>query len=88
MNLVEEADEVEQRAAQPVDAPGHDHIKAAAGRVAKHGVELRTLIAALRAADAVIAVDLDNGPAGTLGDGAEVPLLVGGGLLVSANAKV
>jgi hypothetical protein len=56
--------------------------------VAKHGVEGRTLVAALRTADAVVAVDLDNGPAGTLGDGAQVAFLVGGVLLVGRDAKV
>jgi len=36
----------------------------------------------------VIAVDLDNVPAATLGDGAQIALLTGGGLLVGRDAKV
>ena len=56
--------------------------------VAKHGVEGRTLVAALGAADAVILVDLGDLPAGTLGDGAQVALLIGGVLLVGRDAKV
>jgi hypothetical protein len=64
-----------QAAAEPVDGPRHDNIKPAPRGVGEQPVECRSLVAALDAADPCILIDLDNGPAGPLGDGDELGAL-------------
>jgi hypothetical protein len=58
VQLGQERHEVLQAAAEPVDAPSHDHIELTARRCLAQRIELRALVLALRAADAVIAIDL------------------------------
>jgi hypothetical protein len=84
----QEADEVFERTTQPIDTPRHDDIELAARRIPAKGIERGPLVAALRAADAVVLVELDHLIARALGNCAELALLVGGRLILSAHPKV
>jgi hypothetical protein len=77
----QENDQVLQRAAQSVDRPCHDQVELPLSGVSAQLVELRALVLALGAADAVITVDVDNFAAHPPGNLAQLPLLVGGGLV-------
>jgi hypothetical protein len=46
------AEQIDQRAAEPIDGPGHHDVEPPAARVLQHGVQARSLVAALGAADA------------------------------------
>ena len=52
MELGQEADEVLQAAAQPIDIPGHDNIELPLGSVPVQGIEGWPLVASLGAASA------------------------------------
>jgi hypothetical protein len=58
------------------------------GGIPAERIEARTLVTPPGAADAVILVDLDDLATHPLGDLAQLPLLVGGGLVEGADAKV
>src|SRR5215831_13103034 len=60
MQLREEADEILQTAAEPIDAPGHDDIELATGSVAVEAVKGGPAVAALRPGDTVVGVDLNH----------------------------
>ena len=62
-----------KRAPKPIDRPSHDEIKLAPRGVLAEGVEGRALVSALRTADPFIAVNLDDVPAGSGRDGAQLP---------------
>jgi hypothetical protein len=62
-NLLEERYEVLQRAAEPVNGPGHEHIEFASGGVFEQAVELGTLFSAFGAAHAVVDILIDDLPA-------------------------
>ncbi len=47
-------------AAQPIDRPGHDDIELAPAGVLVHGVKAGALVAALRAANALVTVHRDD----------------------------
>ena len=51
-------------------------------------VELRPLVLALGARDAVILVDVHDLPAGPLGNLTELTLLIGGGLVEGRNPEI
>src|SRR5215469_15530449 len=88
LQRLDRAEQIDQRAAQAVDRPGHDHIKLAPLRILEHLVEARTLIAALGTADTRVAVLLDHLPAPPLGDLAQGDDLVLDGLLIGRYADV
>src|SRR5262249_14195220 len=82
------AQQIDQRAAQAVDRPGHDHIKLAPLRILEHLIEAWTPVAALSTADTRVAVLLDHLPAPPFGDLAQGGDLVLDGLLVGRYADV
>jgi hypothetical protein len=83
-----EGDEALMRAAQPIHATRHHDIEAATGGVFAEGVEGGALVPPLRAAHAMVAVDLYNGPAGAGRDLAQFPLLAIRSLLVGGYAEI
>src|SRR5262245_13552249 len=88
MNFRQEAHQVLQAAPQPVDRPGHDHVELPFGGIPAERIEARTLVTPSGAADAVIFVDLDDLTAHATGDPPQLALLIGGGLVESADAEV
>ena len=52
------------------------------------GIELRPLVFALRARDAVVLVHVHDLPTGSLGNLAELTLLVGRGLIEGRNPEI
>jgi hypothetical protein len=88
VKLGQEADQVLQTAPQPINRPRHHHIELATGCRTAQRIELRALIAALGAANAVILVDLDDLTAHPAGNLAEFALLIGCRLVDGADAKV
>jgi hypothetical protein len=64
---VKEGDQILKAAAQPIDRPGHHHVELPLGRVPAKCIEARPLVPPLGAADAVVAVDLDDLQAAALG---------------------
>jgi hypothetical protein len=77
----QKADQVLKAPAQSIDGPSHDHLKLSAGRCSAERVEGGALVSTLRAADAMVLVDLDNLPAHPGGDFAKLTFLIGGGLV-------
>src|SRR3954465_12759897 len=65
----------------------HHYVEFSSRGSAAQRVKGRTLIAALRAADTVIFVDLDDIAAHAAGDLAQLAFLVGRGLILCADAK-
>src|SRR5262249_13202739 len=88
LEVLDSAEQVDQGAAKPIDGPGHDNVELAPARVLQHGVQARTLITALGAADARIAVGLDHGPSAALGNLPELAVLALDRLVVSGHAQV
>jgi hypothetical protein len=72
----QEADEILKRAPRPIDRPRYDQIELAARGVVSERVECRALVRALGPTDPLIAVDLDDVPAGSGCDRAQLALLV------------
>src|SRR5215469_14548742 len=60
VQLGQKANEVLQAAAEPIDRPRHHQIELALSGIAQQPIELRPLIPALSAADAVVLVDTDD----------------------------
>ncbi len=87
MNLGQEADKVLQGAAEPIDRPGHDDIEFPGAQRPYAAHRKPAACPALCAADPVILVDLDDLPAGTLGDLPQLALLIGRGLVDCRNPR-
>ena len=68
MDFRQKADQVLQAAAKAIDRPGHNDIELAASRGFMQGIERWPLVLSFGAADAVIAVDVNDLPSGALGD--------------------
>ena len=62
MHLAEERDEVLQRSAEPVDRPCRHYVEVASRDALEEAIEAGALIAALRAADAVVDKLGDDAP--------------------------
>src|SRR5262249_15844705 len=88
MQLGQEGNKILQAAAEPIDAPSHDHVELALSAIAQKPIELSPLVPALSAADAVILVDTDDLAAHAAGNLAQLPLLVGRGLVGGRNSQV
>src|SRR5262249_30342565 len=88
VNFRQEADEVLKAAAEPINRPGHDHVEVAFGGIPAERIEAGALVTSSGATDAVILVDLDDLTAHAAGDLAQLALLIGGGLVEGADAKV
>src|SRR5215472_6350144 len=88
MNLGQEGNKVLQRAAEPIDRPGHDDIDFPAGSGLMQRVESGPLIPPFAAADPVILINLVDLPAGTLGDLPQLALLIGRGLVDCGNPEI
>jgi hypothetical protein len=81
MELAEEVQQVDQRAAQAIDRPGRDHVDVAAGDGLQQAIEARPLVASLGAGDPGILEKLNQAPAVARGDLFDLTSLVFGGLL-------
>src|SRR6266516_7071564 len=80
MQLGQERDQVLQGPAKSVNRPSHDDVELAPGRALAQGVESGPPISALGAADALVAIDVDDLAAHPVGDLPEGALLVLGRL--------
>ena len=85
VQFLQHADQIHAGSAQPIDAPGRDHIELLAGDGLEQLVEARALIAALGAGDALVLEHGDHLPAVTLGDGLQFAFLVLDALMVRAR---
>ena len=88
VQLIEESDKVLQGATQAIDRPCHHDVELSADARLEKGVELRSLLAALGAADAVVDVLGRHHPPPALGHGTQLKELVLGGLAVGGDAGV
>src|SRR6266498_4965483 len=80
MQLGQERDQVLQRTANSINRPRHDDVELAPGRALAQGVESGPPISTLGAADALVAIDVDDLAAHPVGDLPERALLVLGRL--------
>src|SRR6266487_2816949 len=80
MQLGQERDQVLQRTAQSINRPRHDDVELAPGRALAQGVESGPAISTLGAADALVAIDVEDLAAHSVGDLPERALLVLGRL--------
>src|SRR5688572_14154125 len=88
IEVLDRAEQVDQRASYSVDRPSHDDIELAAACVIEHLVKARALLAILGARYAGIAVDFDYFPAPPLCDLAQLPNLIVDGLVIGAYSHV
>src|SRR5215475_6873634 len=88
MQLGQEPHEVLQAAAEPINRPRHHYVELALGGIAAHGIEARSLVSALGAADAVVLVDLHDVEAGSSGNLPQLTLLVGRRLVDCRDPQV
>ena len=88
VQIREEADKVLQRSPESVHGPRHDHIELPARDVLEHRVERRALVAALRAADALVFIYSLDPPAHAGRNGGQLALLVLGGLVGGGDADI
>jgi hypothetical protein len=65
---LDRAEQVNKRAAKPINSPGHYNVKTALAGVLKHLIQPRTIIAPLCPANACVAVFPNNFPARALGN--------------------
>src|SRR6266568_6262723 len=82
------AKQIDERPAQPVYRPCHHNIEAALAGILEHLVKTGTPIATLTARNARVAVLLDNLPAATLSNLAQLPHLIFHRLLVGRDSYV
>src|SRR6266700_4244667 len=80
MQLGQERDQVLQRPAKSINRPRHDDVELAPGRALAQGVESGPAISTLGAADALVAIDVEDLAAHSVGDLPERALLVLGRL--------
>jgi hypothetical protein len=88
LEISQEANEMLQAAAQPIDRPCRDHVYLAGSGVSDQPIEAGTLLSALGAGDAGVLVNTDDLPAGTGGNSLKLSPLVCGGLSVSADPDI
>src|SRR5260370_31472032 len=88
LQFVQEPDQMLKAAAEPVDRPDRDHVDLARRRVPHQPIKAGTLVAALRATDAGVLVELDHLPARPRGDRFQLTALVLGGLPRCADSKI
>src|SRR5215813_10592362 len=88
MDLGQEATQVLQAAAEPINRPSHNDLKLPLGGVVQQCIKLRAPVSALGARDAVVAVDLDDLEPAAAGDLAELAFLIGRGLVEGAHSQV
>lgn len=86
VQFVHERDEVTQRSAEPVEAPDHKHVEAAAASIVHKLIERGPAVGG--AADAGVDVLLGQRPTAGLDVGVHVGLLVGAVLPVSGHTQV
>jgi hypothetical protein len=88
VQLGEEADQILQATAEPINRPRHDDVELPLGSVPAHPLKLRALLPARGTAYAVIPVDVDDLAAHAASDLAQFAFLVGGGLLCGRDPEV
>ena len=86
--MLDRAEQVDQRAAEPINGPGHDDVEPAPAGILEQRIEAGPLLSSLSAADAGIAVDLRHVPAAVLGDLRELTDLVLNRLVVRRHPHV
>jgi hypothetical protein len=77
-----------ERAAEPIDGPGHDHPEAPTRGIFAKRIEGWSVLSRLCPAYAFVAIELDNLPTHAFGDLAKFAFLVLGGLVVGGNTGV
>jgi hypothetical protein len=70
------ADQIDQRSPEPINCPGHHHVEFASARLLQHAVKARPLVPDLSPTDAGVPVNRDYFPAAALGNLAELADLV------------
>src|SRR5499427_2671135 len=88
MQFGKKADQVLKTAAEPIHAPGHDHIELPLGGVATQAIEFRAAVPALSAAYAMVPRDADDLAAHPGSDLAKLTLLVRRSLLGGRDPKI
>jgi hypothetical protein len=88
MDFREETKQALKASAQTVDRPSHHHVEIAPGRSFVKGIEFRPLVFALGTGNAVMFVDAHDLPAGSLGNLAQLTLLIGCGLIERRNPEI
>src|SRR5262252_2793337 len=88
MQFGKKADQVLKTAAEPIHAPGHDHIELPLGGVATQAIEFGAAVPALSAAYAVVPIDADDLAAHAGSDLAKLTLLVRRSLLGGRDPKI
>jgi len=88
VQLLQHLHQVEQRSAQPIDAPGCDQIELLAGDGLQQLVEPWALIPAPGAGNALVLEQGDYMPAVTLGNGLQIDLLVLDALMIRADPDI
>ena len=88
VQFAEKAHQILEAASQAINGPRRHHVKAPTRRVLAKAIEGGPLVATLRAAHAVVLVDLDNLPIAPLADKFHLPALVFRGLAVSRNPEI
>jgi len=86
--VLDGAQEVNQRSPEPIDGKGHHDVEFAPAGILEHGIEAGPLVAALGAADALVLVGSDHIPATALCDLLELADLVLHRLPVKRDANV
>ena len=85
VQLVEEAEQIDQTAAKTIHRPGGDHIDLAAGNRLEEPLHRGAALAWRGAADAVVIVDPGDGPAVPHGHRLQLADLIFGGLIVRSG---
>jgi hypothetical protein len=76
LQVLDGAKQVDERASEPVDSPGHHDIEIPPTSISQHPIETRTLRTTFGAADPGVGVDLHDVPAPALRDPSQFPCLV------------
>jgi hypothetical protein len=74
--VLDRAEQVDERASEPVDGPRHHDIEISPTSIAQHPIETRALRTTFGAADPGVRVDLHDVPAPALRDPSQFPYLV------------
>jgi hypothetical protein len=88
METLENAEQVGKRSTEPVHRPSGDHIELLRVHCLHHRIKPRTLVPALRAANAGVLVNLDDLPAGARGDRFKFTALIAGFLFRGGHTEI
>jgi hypothetical protein len=88
LKMLNRAEQIDQRAAEPINGPRHDDVEPAPAGIFEQRIEAGPLLSSLGAADAGIALDLGHLPPAALGDLPELANLVLNRLVVRRHPHV